>query len=476
MEKFTKRPSSRPLNEINQDRLYQNQSRFDNNIYFSNHAATNNSFKIKNNDDIRPSYRQTTDTNLAHPSTVSYAKPSSISTNSLRKELLQTHRKEATVSFGFLIGAIFFLSISLLLIIITFIFPFWINLSFENYSTTDPNLLLNITNKNKNVSLISKNRTEDRTISFNLGIWEVKMHQELEFYDILTNVRYQNSYPASMLWISSDLNNQIQSFVLKLLDFIQLQNVNIFTIQILEILHLIFTFLTMCFTSFTLCLCTTHKSSLCWYLVCFLLSLIAFFSGLVVLILIVIWQTNPLINLVDSIGNRLFMNKSYGWCFWISVGTNTAILISSILILLYILISTIILFKFDKEKKRRSLKSPFIVAKENETRLPRYEQKTDLNLTSNSTTLSPAHQSRILGTCLSVDQNTSHNPSYIFYTGNGNYRRTSIDLEEIKPEFETTQGFNYSFVSQNRLNPVNEHNYSNVEPAHNEFRFSSYKN
>lgn len=470
MEKFVKKPSSKSNTDLgNREKLYQNQSKFDNNIYFSE--------QMKQQQPPPINYHHHS-SNLAHATSMYALTPSSCSDLS-QKELLQIHKKEATVSFSFLFGAICLLTISLMTITLTFIFPFWIKLSFKNLPAN--NLPIEIINSQTNVILISKNRTNDQSILFNLGIWEVKMHQELEFKDNSTGLIYRNFFPRSTHWISSDFDNQIQSFVIKLLQFLKLQNVNIFTIQILEILHLVFTFLTMCFTSFTLCLCTTHKSSLCWYFVCFLLSLIAFFAGLVVLILVVVWQRELLPNLFDQAGNQLVLIKSFDWCFWISVGSLFGIILSAFLILLYILISTIIIFNKDKAVKKMALNNPFIEETSDESnagKLPRYRPSSQMNMTKSSTTLSPAHQGRILQTCMQVSSNKLHNPSYIFYTGNGNYRKTSIDLDEIKPEYdpgESANVLNYSLVSQQKINLGHDHNYSNVEMPNSDIKLTTYR-
>ncbi|RNA18319.1 hypothetical protein BpHYR1_039040 [Brachionus plicatilis] len=466
MEKFVKKPSSKSKADLgNQEQLYQNQSKFDNNIYFS--------------EQMKPQpVDHRNSSNLAHATSMYALTPSSCSDLS-HKELLQIHKKEATVSFSFLFGAISLLTISLMIITLTFIFPFWIKLSFKNLPSN--NSPVEVTNPLTKVILIAQNRTNDKSIVFNLGIWEVKMHQELEIRDNGTGLVYRNFFPLSTHWISSDFDNQIQSFVIKLLQFLELQNVNIFTIQILEILHLIFTFLTLCFTSFTLCLCTTHKSSLCWYLVCFLLNLIAFIAGLVVLILVVVWQRVPLSNLLDQSDNQIVLVKSLDWCFWLSVGSLSGIIIAAFLILLYILISTVILFNQDKAVKKMALNNPFIEETNEEmnaSRLPRYQTSSQINMTKSSTTLSPAHQGRILQTCMQVSSNKLHNPSYIFYTGNGNYRKTNIDIDEIKPEYDQGEGtntLNYSLVSQQKINLSHDHNYSNVEQPNNDIKLTTYR-
>lgn len=466
MEKFVKKPLPKSKSDFaNQGQKYQNQSKFDNNIYFSEQPKS------------QPIVYQHT-SNLANATSLYAHTPSSCS-NLSQKELIQINKKEAAVSYSFLFGAIGFLIISLMVITITFIFPFWMKLSFQNLPADSTPI--EITNSLTNVTLIAKNRTDDESIIFNLGIWEIKMHQELEFKDIITGLVYRNFFPLSTNWISSDLDNQIQSFVIKLLQFLELQNVNIFTIQILEILHLVFTFLTMCFTSFTLCLCTTHKSSLCWYFVCFLLSLIAFITGLVVLILLVVWQRVLSPNLLDPSSNKIVLIKSFDWCFWLAAGSLLGILIAAFLILLYILISIIIIFNQDKALKKIALNNPFIEETNQEiysSRLPRYPANSQINMTKSSTTLSPAHQGRILQTCMQVTPNKLHNPSYIFYTGNGHYRKSNVDLDEIKPEYdqnESTNMANYSLISQQKINLGHDHNYSSVELKNNNNKSTTYR-
>jgi hypothetical protein len=167
-----------------------------------------------------------------------------------------------------LVFAILFLTLSVISIAITFIFPFWIRLTLQNNATTVQTVsteYLNITNVRYNLCLLTMNYTGSdeaapTSIIFDLGLWEVKMQQELEFYDMNTRtIVSQNMYPQTMLWLNGDVNNYYQSFLIKLLQFIDLKGSYVFLIQILEIVHLIFAFLTVTFTSYTLCLCANHR-------------------------------------------------------------------------------------------------------------------------------------------------------------------------------------------------------------------------
>lgn len=173
------------------------------------------------------------------------------------------------------------------------------------------------------------------------------MHESLSLVDRSTNASTSNNFPTTMLWLNLDSTLAIESFLIHLLAFIDLPTTAIvFVVQLLEIVHIIFTLVALCFTSFTLCLCTSSrsKSSLCWYLVSFFMCLIAFLTGLGVIVLVVVWQSSSLPTLTNQFGDQYFLERSLNWCFWLAVGINSAVLFSSLLILLYILLRMILMY------------------------------------------------------------------------------------------------------------------------------------
>ena len=178
------------------------------------------------------------------------------------------------------------------------------------------------------------------------------MHEELAFMDAPTSKNttsplLSNHYPSTLLWLNLDSSMSIESFLIHLLAFVDLpSSAIIFVVQLLEIAHIVFTLVALCFTSFTLCLCTSSysKSSLCWYLVSFFMCLIAFMSGLGVIVLIIVWQASNLPALANQFGDEYFLDRSFNWCFWLAVGIDSALLLASLLILLYILLRIILIY------------------------------------------------------------------------------------------------------------------------------------
>lgn len=362
------------------------------------------------------------------------------------------------------------------------------------------------------------------------------MHQRILMVDLSTNLTYSNNFPQSMLWLDTD-SVSMESFLIQLLHFIELTTTNIFTVQILEILHIIFTLITLCFTSFTLCLCTSHKSSLCWYLVSFFMCLISFLTGLAVIVLIVVWQTSTLPNIKNQFGDDYYLERSFNWCFWLAVGINSAILLASLLILLYILIRTILLYVRNKANKAALANSRYHneikpsklqnrtarlyqngisiddIDISNFSRLPRIPGPVGnpANISRSSTALAPSIQERLMtqNQIIMAHQqqvNTSiesmRSPSYIFYTGHGNYHKQEISLDQNSQDdggvykgnannYDSAANdflqppshlVNYSFISKSHHNihsnsqnvTGSDHPYSNVveQPDH---KFSNYR-
>lgn len=185
------------------------------------------------------------------------------------------------------------------------------------------------------------------------------MHEALSFVNNANQngSPLSNNYPSTMLWLNLDTSLSIESFLLHLLEFIDLPSTAIvFIVQLLEIVHIVFTLVALCFTSFTLCLCTSSysRSSLCWYLVSFFVCLLAFLTGLAVILLIVVWQSSGLPTLSNQFGDQYYLDRSLNWCFWLAVGINSAVLFSSLLILLYILIRMILIYIRNKTGAKSS--------------------------------------------------------------------------------------------------------------------------
>jgi hypothetical protein len=492
----------------------------------------------KNNNMIRPGTRSSGGIDSPPP-------PIPSSSASSNRPLINDHENgESDIAFCFLTLAIFCLVFSVISIAITFIFPFWFRITINNPDSQT----LNLTNVDNNISLFAMSASNNTTtVYIDMGIWEVKMNQDLELVDNNSN-RFKNSYPQSMLWLNSD-----DSFLERFIKFINIKMSNLFIIQTLEILHLIFTFLTFTFTSFTVCLtgnANTNKS-LCWYFVCFIMALVAFLSGLAVIILIIIWQTINTPLLKDEMGRRIIVKKDFGWTFWTSVGILSLILLASSLILLHILIESLIYYfrckkmakhhKTLSKKKNNNDKLNYVYTANgivssngnvlnecfqannynnlNSSKLPRLQS----NYTPPPLPLLPSNLRGSKSTDDSsfnrkkdnknnVDQFLTaqqefNSPSYIFYTGHGQYRKQSITIDpddkqiqlirqqqqQLDYEFandllqqQQPQSHNYTLMNNSsnytntNNNHVNDHPYSNVnDPNHlnpNELnRFMNYR-
>ena len=279
------------------------------------------------------------------------------SSASSQRALIATHDSSSAISskrlnkkYSFLILAATCLVASLITTAITFIFPFWLTLTVRTTLATN----INVTNTNNHLTLLANNTAASSgDIKFYLGLWEVKMDRALVFYDPATPTkRYPNAYPQSMLWLNADANDVNSAFLLKLTQFIDLAMANLSVVQILEIVHLIFTFLAFCFTAFTLCLC--ESSAFCWHLLCLLFSLLSFLLGASVIGLLVYWDTfaTSHVNLLDSQMKGASLIKDYNWCFWAAVGVNATLLLACILILVYVFVAVCIIYLKASQRRR----------------------------------------------------------------------------------------------------------------------------
>jgi len=217
------------------------------------------------------------------------------------------------------------------------------------------------------------------------------MDRNLILYDPnVPNILYKNSFPQSMLWFNADVNSAGDGFLLKFSQFIDLVPSNLTIVQILEILHLIFTMLAFCFTAFTLCLC--RADAFCWHLICLLLSLIAFLLGATVVALLVYWtSTQSHVTLVGDLMRSISFVKNYNWCFWAAVGINAALLAACFLILVYVLVAVCVIYmsgrRNPQQQQQRRQQRDGIKQKRNKNDL------SDLSL-SDSNELETSRQSR----------------------------------------------------------------------------------
>jgi hypothetical protein len=195
-------------------------------------------------------------------------------------------------------------------------------------------------------------------INFYVGLWEVKMDRNLQLYDpAVPKTTFTNTFPQSMLWLNADVNSPSDGFLLKFAQFIDLATSNLFVVQILEILHLIFTMLAFCFTAFTLCLC--RADAFCWHLICLILSLLSFLLGATIIGLLVYWESYSTshVTLVDNLNRNISFSKTYNWCFWAAVGINSSLLAACFLILVYVLVAVCTIYMNGQQQRGKHSQS-----------------------------------------------------------------------------------------------------------------------
>lgn len=403
-----------------------------------------------------------------------------------------------TCSFFILILAVVFQFLSVITICVTFIFPFWsffkISLPTGTLSTSG---YLNITNTQSAVSLIAPNLSSSAfptiknpdQIKFDMGLWDLRTYRKLAVYD-LTNVNMVAENVQSMRWTTG--TTKTNSFVFMFMSLISMTSSTIFALQILEIMHLIFVLLTFCATSVTLCLCTNKKASIAWYLVCYLLCLLAILLGMSVIIVLIAWQTSVMPPI--SAAQSLDLVKGFGFCFWLSVVVQALLLGSSFFILTYLIVASCSLYQKHREaakkiiqsnSNRDSRKTNF----SNIRKIPRlhvnasspnYTMKSGENLENKQNDTSPpinafTNLNQSFQQQSPSDQGQA-NSAYVFYTGHGNFHKGDNrkgsdyeppnDFTQLSPEHLA----NYSLMMQNqnrdRFVPKqagqDNHPYSNV--------------
>ena len=256
------------------------------------------------------------------------------------------YKKYDLINISTLIALILVL-LSFILIIITFIFPNWLI------------VLLPIINSNTiPVYAVYANQIlpNSTTTLIDIGLWEFRFDQLVNIFDIDNSTLVFNStlqlndfdfniYPNqtkfSVLWLS-DYNRYLRELT-KLIGF---DLTTVFTFEILQILHLVFAFLSITVLFIILCLCKRKyfgKGIKLWHFVSFIMLLICFFTGVGTLIEINLWLNN------NKNNARLIQ---LNWCFWCLVGDLSAILLAIIFVKINLILTCIgCCKKNDKESK-----------------------------------------------------------------------------------------------------------------------------
>lgn len=381
-------------------------------------------------------------------------------------------------SFFIVILAVICLFLAITTITITFIFPFWAVFRIDFPSgTLASNGALNVANSQNKISLTAYNTTNSEFITiraadgirFDMGLWDLRTYRKLSILDI-TNNNLSADNMQSMRWTTGDTKSN--SFVYRFLAFISLTSSTIYALQILEILHLIFTLLTFCATSVTLCLCTNKKASLAWYLVCYLLCILSFLLGLAVIVILIAWQTSSKPPLAAA--QTLSLIKDFGFCFWLSVVVQILLLSTSFFILTYVIVASISLYRKHREMAKR-LAKPKSNGFSNVVRIPRLHVDSSSSSRSSKSDKNDAKDpSSPINAFSNLPQmpENQQNPSYVFYTGHGNYhsKQPVIHKSEYEPPNEFYQpqtnkhsaSYNHVMQSSGKYPKAGDHPYSNV--------------
>ena len=334
---------------------------------------------------------------------------------------------------------------------------------------------LNITNPTNSISLTADNSTNGEfpsivnldQIKFEMGLWEIKTNRKLNIYlndYVKSNINTENS--KSMRWPTDSASINTHSFIYLYMSLIELPSANVFTVQILEILHFVFTILTFCATSVTLCLCTNKKASLAWYLVCFLLCLLSLMLGTAVLVTMAAWRAALMPNL--SSVQKLTLLKDFGFCYWLSVTVQVLLFISSVFLMAYVIIAAIAMYKKSKEdcKKLNKKQNGF----SNVLRIPRLQVSSTGSIPNAKASQDPAKDiNSPINAFSNLQQVPETQHSYVFYTGHGNFHKqpttNGVEYEQANDFFQPPPEHlvNYSLMMQNRrIQKSNDHPYSNV--------------
>lgn len=252
----------------------------------------------------------------------------------------RVERPKSTVTYLILVASAVLQFTAFILIVITFIFPFWVSFKFTKVNMlANKTSILNVTNTVNSIFISSLAPTQ--LIQFEMGLWELKVNQNVYFFNLITEQIVNSS--SSVLWLDAQYSNSYSSFVFNYLSFIELSSTSVFVVQILQVLHLIFTFLSLVSISLIVCLCTNKLISPCWYMFCFILAIIALSVGLAVIILCAVWQASSMPHLTSD--SQIQLSKNFSWCWGVSLGVNSCLFIASLLIISFIIIDSLLLYE-----------------------------------------------------------------------------------------------------------------------------------
>ena len=317
--------------------------------------------------------------------------------------------------------------LSFILILITFIFPNWLIVYIRTVQIGAFDTILSYTVYADQVPLNSS------LTAIDIGLWEFKFNQSVQIYTIFNETLifnstqlntqlpynvYSNYSKYSILWIS-DFN----SYIKELTDLIDYNLSTVFIVEVLEILHLIFTFLVIIMLFIILCLCKKKyfgRGVKLWHFVSYILLLIAFFMGIGTVIELSVWA-----------GNNQMNTKSvnFNWCYWCLVADISAQFVSLLLIKVNLIFACVSCCKTQKK-----------VPKQVESKLPSSENsrsslallksiKTTPNVSTielNNQIVSPPPNDQLIRPSSLFKQSQQRQPEYINEPDFLNEHRLSI--------------------------------------------------
>lgn len=242
---------------------------------------------------------------------------------------------------------------SLTSIIILFIFPQW--LSLDLYSKlSDFTTKVPILTRRQDLWSQPGYSKVLTSIKVYLGLWDFRVSRAntiMNSNNVSVSTVSDTNETIAISWQNSFDKNR--AYATEFTNYLSLNNLDILAVQILMILHFIFTFFTLCITFILFCFCSKYpkKLRISSFVISYFISIIAFFTGLAVLIIISVWKTRD--DRVPS-NDENKLNIAFQWCYWLFVGELSALFTASLLNFIYVIVLLAINTKRKKTEKKFS--------------------------------------------------------------------------------------------------------------------------
>jgi len=241
---------------------------------------------------------------------------------------------------------------SLASIIILFIFPQWLSIE----------LISKFSDSTTKVAVLTRQDLWQQTgyskvltsIKFYIGLWDFrvsKLNTILNSNSVNISIESAPNEAIVISWQNSFDKNR--AYATEFTNYINLNNLDILAVQILMILHFIFTFFALCLIFILFCFCSKYPKKLrtSSFVISYFISVIAFFTGLAVLIIISVWKTRD-----DGVSadNANKLKITFEWCYWLFVGELSSLFVASLLNFIYVITLVVIVSKRKKVEKKFS--------------------------------------------------------------------------------------------------------------------------